>query len=380
MTASEPDHILTMLTAADPVDSGSLVTSEDLDAAWMQLDSMRAADRGRSARGQRRARVSGFVRGRRAARLAIVAAAAAALGVVLIPGTGGGTGGLLSAAAARAANQLPPSPGPGQYYYEQSYSTAGSDLTKVDPHSDRVSEFQIWVAPDGSGKEIMSLHLRHPSPNSKPVTQLNLFGHADPPVKTVTRQTDGRLVSETDFGAGQFNLVAFAASDPFQPNNLNQLPTEPSALKTWLEHRLVTDPPHFGASVWAGGPEAEALLPEIARFLGNPTATSQVRSALFTVAGGLPGVTVKQNVTDIGGRTGEAIIASTNRGMYRDTSTNPMTGKTVTRIYHGSGEGQYYELIFDPDTTQILAAQYLNYGKVSEYEVTVSQRVVNSDN
>jgi len=183
------------------------------------------------------------------------------------------------------------------------------------------------------------------------------------------------LVSQTYFGPGQFTILT--AGDPFQPERPSALPIHPPALKRWLERRLVTHPPRYGASVWAGGPEAEALLPEIANLLRNPTASSQLRSALFTVAGEIPGVTVRQNVKDIYGRTGEAIVASANAGRYRLIGDGVMS--EPSHELRGTGIGTSFELILDPDTTQILATEYVRNGRVTEYSVNVSQGVVNSD-
>jgi hypothetical protein len=238
---------------------------------------------------------------------------------------------------------------------------------------------QWYVGPDGSGKTITSNRLSRGVRNARHVTQWNVYGPANPPIKTVTRISGRTLISETDFGSGQFNKVAFTAADPFQPEHPSELPIDPPALKRWLEHRLATHPPHFGASVWNGGPEAEVLLPEIADLLRNPTTSPQLRSALFTVASEIPGVTVRQNVKDVDGRTGEAIITSADAGRYQQTWRDPTNGTTHTRTVTGTGNGSSFELILDPNTTQILATEYSNKGLVTEYTVNVSQGIVNSD-
>lgn len=381
MTASESDHILTLLDDADPIDVDTLLTTEEVDHAWAQLDRMLAGvatEGSRAERVRRRGRLSGLASPRRAVGLAIAVAAAAAGGLVAIPGAGPTDGGLLDAAAAVAAEQPAPNPGPGQYYHEEWRSWARTDILKSDRNGLGVIDFQWYVRADGSGKSITSNHLLHGVRNALTVTQWNVEGPASPPIKTVTRISDRMLVSETDFGPGQFNMVAFTAADPFQPENPSELPIDPPALKRWLEQRLVTHPPHFGASVWSGGPESEALLPEIADLLRNPTASSQLRSALFTVAGEIPGVTVQKNVNDVDGRTGEAIITSADAGKYRQTWRDPTSATTHTQVITGTGEGSSFELLLDPNTTQILATEYLDNGQVTEYTVNVSQGVVNS--
>jgi hypothetical protein len=45
----------------------------------------------------------------------------------------------------------------------------------------------------------------------------------------------------------------------------------------------------------------------------------------------------------------------------------------------GTGFASSFELILDPDTTQILATEYLKKGQVTEYTVNVAHGVVNSD-
>lgn len=380
MTAPESDHILTLLADADPIDVDNLLTTEEVDDAWARLNRQlpSIATEGALPGGVRRhGRLSGLARPRRAIGLAIAVAAAAVAGVVAIPG-GPSDSGLLNAAAAIAAQQPAPNPGPGQYYHEEWRSWARTDVLKSDRNGRGVGDFQWYVRPDGAGKAITSVHLFRGVANSPRVTQWNADGPANPPIKTVTRIRNGTLVSETDFGPGQFNKVAFTAGDPFQPEHPSELPTNPPVLKRWLEHRLVTHPPQFGASVWAGGPEAEALLPEIADLLRNPTASSQLRSALFTVAGELPGVTVQQNVKDVDGRAGEAIVTSADAGKYRQTWRDPISGTRHTRVVTGTGIGTSFELILDPNTTRILATEYLDKGQVSEYTVNVSQGVVNS--
>jgi hypothetical protein len=382
MTAPKSDQILSLLADADPVDADNLVTTEDVARAWVRLDGRLASvatESSHPGRASRHRRLSGLASPRRAIGLAAAVAAVAVAGVVAIPGAGPDANSLLNAAAAVAAEQPAPNPGPGQYYHEEWRSWAGTDIVKSDRNGIGVLNFQWYVGSNGSGKSITSSRFRGGARNAGPVTQWNVDGPADPPIRTVTRISDRTLVSETDFGPGQFNTVAFTADDPFAPEHPGELPIGPPALKRWLEHRLVTDPPHFGAAVWAGGPEAEALLPEIANLLRNPTASSQLRSALFTVAGEMPGVTVKQNAKDVDGRTGEAIIASADAGKYRQTWRDPANGTTHTRTVTGTGEGTSFELILDPDTTQILATEYVDKGQVTEYTVNVSQGVVNSD-
>jgi hypothetical protein len=57
---------------------------------------------------------------------------------------------------------------------------------------------------------------------------------------------------------------------------------------------------------------------------------------------------------------------------------SPGVRKTRTRIVHGTGEGQFYELIINPNNTRVLATEMLNDGRVDEYNVAI-QRVVDSD-
>jgi hypothetical protein len=92
---------------------------------------------------------------------------------------------------------------------------------------------------------------------------------------------------------------------------------------------------------------AEALLPQIAALLRNSTASSH---------------------------TGEAIVTSADAGRYQLRDASNQT--TQTRI--GTGIGTSFELIIDPNTTRILATEYVDKGQVSEYAVNVSQGVVNS--
>jgi hypothetical protein len=81
------------------------------------------------------------------------------------------------------------------------------------------------------------------------------------------------------------------------------------------------------------------MLIVIGQILAHPLASPQLRSALYRVASGLPGVTVREDVEDPVGRRGTAL------------SFTERIGPTTNR----------HEVIFDPATTETLATRLVSW-------------------
>jgi hypothetical protein len=259
----------------------------------------------------------------RVAALAVLVAAAGGAGVLLEPGTPAGPGTAAAAVLKKLAHvaayqPAPIVPGPGQYLYVDSVEaytdTAGTSPNGGAGYTVLLPENrQIWIAANGSGRI------------------LETFG--DPVFLSAQDRANWEAAGSppnppTDMSFGPGGLVD-------GPTNLSELPTNPSALAAEISSRKIE-----------GGPPGPAEdFTQVADMLRETDASPALRSALYQVAAGLPGVEALGTVTDHSGRSGVG-IAYVNKGLR-------------------------HELIFDPKTSALLGEYYTIVGPGSGYDAPV---------
>jgi hypothetical protein len=282
-----PRDAVALLERADPVDPERIADQHDIAAAHDRVHSMIAsgapADVGRWP-----ARIKA---------VPLVAVVAAALAILLsaLPGAGNDSAlDPLNVVAAVAANQPSTVAPPGRYFH---LLERANSFAPVGQHSNVHISYEWWVAANGSGRLVY-----RSAPWGRGSTYSGCGCH----------QSGNTLVVDREFGPGRFADVYrryIEIGDP-HPVDPASLPTTPIALKRRLERT------------------GDLSLPEIAWLLADPMDTPALRSALFRLAGRLPGVTLRSDVIDPAGRTGEAMTA---------------------------GARPQFRAIFDPRTSQILA-------------------------
>lgn len=236
-----------------------------------------------------------------------VGAVAIAVAALLPAGETGGpspaAAGVLHHAARAAATQPAAAPPkPGQFVYTKSESllentavTGGQTIN----YYQRVTR-EAWIAPDGSGR------LREVDGTPRFVTSADRTAWlaAGKPELTGSRNSD------ENFGQG-------GLSSP----DLSKLSTDPGELEQLIEKRSIE-----------GGPPGDAeTFTIIGDLLRETYAPPAVRSALYTIAAQLPGVQLVGATSDPLGRVGTAVAYVS--------------------------DGVSHELIFDPQTSALLAEQ-----------------------
>lgn len=116
---------------------------------------------------------------------------------------------------------------------------------------------------------------------------------------------------------------------------LSRLPTEPEALRLAIENRRPGSSPvdPSPASSHRGGVTAERLL----EILTEPITSRALRAAALAALAEIPGIRTEHGVLDVAGRRGDALAWNRERGFGR-------------------------ELIFDPDTSAVLAEAEMIFG------------------
>jgi hypothetical protein len=333
------DKINRVLSTRNPEPGNALTGSESSPEACALLSRLLAIDpnaqpgaqeppQGRAAK--RRVanaghRVSARFPKRPLPRLAVVGLAAAALAAVLAS-IGINSRGIPPTAAAvlehtaQVAEEQPAiaPPGPGQYYYSRSILQnlfAVSNVPSVVGLQTQVQ--RLWVGPDGSGR----------------ITQVNQgtpsFLAPEDKAKWVAAGslTLGDPHIDQTFGAGKLPFVDFST-----------LPTDPAALAKLVREGRV------GPSGLVPVGENPALSPatELGHITGSLInegyASPAMRSALYQVIAGIPGMKLLGAVTDGIGRTGTAVAL-----------TDGQSGEQIV-------------LIFDPNTSAILEVKALAVG------------------
>ena len=207
-------------------------------------------------------------------------------------------------AARTAGNQPPPAPlGPGQFIYTKVKALWG--VYEEGPNGPVAIAFQEhtredWNRPDGSGRDHdVEGHMLFPTA----ADAAHFYKHYP------SRLINGHTGDET-YGPGPPNY-----------DQLSKAPTDPATLKQLIDDRkLGSGPP--------GDAETFQIIGDLLRRTGAPPA---VRSALYTIASQLPGVQLIGPTHDQLGRPGIGVA------------------------YDSRGESS--ELIFDPQTSGLLAEQ-----------------------
>jgi hypothetical protein len=109
---------------------------------------------------------------------------------------------------------------------------------------------------------------------------------------------------------------------------------------------------------------------QVGDLLRESDASPELRAALFKVAAGIPGVKLLGTVTDSDGRSGTAIAFPHNRANEPSPMASPVPAPSSgdspspspsSSVSPGPGDGSQgtvlNELIFDPDTSGLLAEQ-----------------------
>lgn len=263
---------------------------------------------------------------RRSILAALTVAAVAFLGLIVsLFGSGNSAPGTLPALArianAAAAQPAPVTDFPYRYVKTREMNTntsvAGGQAWSVYDSSTN----EEWIARDGSGRvRRVGAPPRWVAPDDRKAWEaagrISFLAHGW-----------GFHVEEEDVPVGHFNHQVMGASE------LSDLPTDPTELAAWLEDR-VTDP-KANAGAGNGFSVSVRTLTLAADILNNPLATPGLRAALYEAEGLIPGIEYLGSTTDAIGRRGVAVgVESAN-----------------------SGAPTLYSLIFDPRTSQVLAAE-----------------------
>ncbi|HEX4109487.1 MAG TPA: CU044_5270 family protein [Solirubrobacteraceae bacterium] len=218
-------------------------------------------------------------------------------------------------------------PGPGQYQYTQSEATDTGTYAQAAPSGGAATfctvqvrdNRQTWIGPDGSG---MIVESQSPTGVSTPAgcaAQLPA-----PPSSTSSR---------TWYATGCLSIT---------PTNLSALPIDPTALRAELQSRQIE-----------GGPPGPAEdFAQIGDLLRETDASPALRSALYTIAAGLPGVRSLGTITDQAGRNGVGLAIDSG--------------------------GAEHVMIFDPQTSALLATQTSAADSPTSYTVYLRSQVVGS--
>lgn len=245
----------------------------------------------------------------------VVGAAVLALALVLGLPSGGGSNNevaveLGSVAQAAASDSLPPSTAPYRFLKTRSLAV---NTTVADGQSWSVYDSQLttaWAAADGSGRQRV---VKEPP---------EFVGPGD--------RAAWEKAGEPNFLANGFNGATEDREVPagtLGDAGIADLPTEPSALLDQLRQEA-----EKGSN---SAPLPARILDRVAELLRDPTATPQLRAALYEVAADIPGIEYLGSVRDPIGREGDAV--------------------GVTSAYSG-GETRY-SLVYDPTTSEVLATE-----------------------
>jgi hypothetical protein len=313
------DDIKREMRRIDPVEPGRLDGAAETEDAAGLLARIVATDPERAGRADERLPLAEveLPRRRRSLGLAFGAATAAVAAVVvavLALTAGGGTQDNLSAAldsaAARAASV--PSPAGSQPYTYLKTREISVRTTDADARSWNVDQSTMreeWVTRNGSGRLRI---VAGPSRFVGSGDRVEWEGAGRPQFLTLGfgGHTEDRWIS-----AGQLR------------GRVVSLPVEPAALAVRLTEEA--------ADAQGEGPLAAVTLQLIAEDLRNPVASPALRRALYEATKRIPGIEYLGPITDADGRNGIGIgITDSNTGQPR-----------------------LYSLIFDPETSQVLATE-----------------------
>jgi hypothetical protein len=267
-------------------------------------------------------------------RLPLVAGVAAAtLGAVLIVPQLGDGDGAAEAEAAEVLSQLgevaASQPQPGQSTTgvegEGGYRYVHVQRGEFDPRASgdsgepgQIFDEEIWVAPDGSGR-----------------------------ILTQAPEGRGGDTNDTMFGPG----VPCEDPNPGKPNcnlltyiDFSSYPTEADELFTVIENEAAEGIEEDIANGVEPGDKDFLMFQIVGHLLGQP-APADLRVALYEVAGRIPGIELLGEVTDPLGRPGIGFAMDVEGEVSVENPGSGQPHKVSIRN----------ELIFDPDTAQLLA-------------------------
>jgi hypothetical protein len=262
----------------------------------------------------------------------VAAIAVAAVAVVALLPAGGGGPSDAAAALNRLANLVAKqslTPQPGQYLYIRSKSEWGAFSGNCETRS--VENDEIWIGPDGSGLERNVREHGHFTSDADRVTCL----------QQAQQYGQQQQLQET--------LAPNTSSDWSAPNCLELGPT-----KDWSS--LSTDPRQLLKQIvpnLAFSPRPYDELSAVEMYLKESDAPPAVRAALYQAAALIPSVQLLGTVNDHEGRAGLGIAV-------------PFPGSPNST----------YELIFDPQTGELLAEQQT--GAYGGWTVYLAEKVVDS--
>lgn len=309
------------LTSIDPLGGEDLHQLASESGAEELLAAILASSRDDTSKPKRIARRRSTLRARRS-RLAIAVPVATAALVVSIVGIPGGQNGPATlpalAKAAEAAAAQPPPNADLPYVYTKTQdiytdtSVAGGQSWSVYAPSTQ----ERWIAKDGSGRIRRVWEApKWVSPKDKEAWE----------AAGSIKFTDwSARTEEEDVPAGHFGQL-------FGGTKLSELPTDPTELAAWLEDRVTN--PKANAGAGNGFSAAVRTLTLTSEILGDPLASPELRAALYEAEGLVPGIESFGKATDAIGRHGFAIGAES------------------------ANSGARYTLIFDPETSQVLATE-----------------------
>jgi hypothetical protein len=253
-----------------------------------------------------------------AAGVAAAAVMVALTGLVpVLPGGGEPATALrvLNAAASIAAAQPATAPGPGEYtYVKQRWGI-------VDGPSGTV---EWWIASDGSGR------MHRSGAHTIGVWVMTQEGGRGE--RRVFVEGHDRTARDATFGPGRFAEFYEKVNPGVLDGRIDELPTDPQALKAVLLHKL-REALDFNPDPATQSLQMLQLLEEV---LANPLAPPELRGAVYDIAAGLEGVEVKEHVTDPVGRAATAIALCSDAIPAR------------------------YEVFFDPATSTTLGTREIN--------------------
>jgi len=245
---------------------------------------------------------------RKGLRLTALVAGAVALAILVPTVTNGPTGAspaaadaLYRAASSARSQRALPVPGPGQFLYRRSMErqtsmyVSGNDLDNF--LFTETVEVEDWSAEDGSGRTVsQASEITFPSAADEAAWRAT----GEPRLETGRRDQHD--------GAGDRYVL-----------DINDVPTDPDELLAAIERR----------EILGGDPADWVTFQIIGELLQLTYRSPEHRAALYEVAANFPGVDYEGEVTDPLGRTGDAVS------------------------YEGGGSR--HELIFDPETAELLA-------------------------
>jgi len=274
-------------------------------------------------------------RWRKPALAGALAVAAAGLGLAVgIPGGGSGSETLSALTRVAKAAAAQPAPSTDSPFHFVKTREIGISVTAAGGQAWEVLESSTsaqWIGKDGSGLVRRDLDTpRWASPDDKKAWEASgripFLAHGWKP-----------YVEEHRYGPGHFSDTVFVT--PERPEyHLADLPTDPEKLAAWLEG-AINDPESEDNG---SGPTVRTMT-LVTDLLVEPSASPELRSALYQALGTIPGIESFGEVTDAAGRSGVAV--------------------GIDSAY--SGAPTRYMVIFDPETSQVLSIEEIELERPS---------------